>query len=72
MAIGERIREYRLRKFMTQKELADALNISTQAVSKWERGGAPDISLIVPLANLLDVSPNELLEFNENSECTNS
>lgn len=47
---------------LTQKELADSLCISDRTVSKWERGaGFPDISLIEPLADALNLSVVELL-----------
>ncbi len=47
---------------MTQAELAKILNVTTQAVSKWECGkGSPQASLIVPLADTLGVSPSEIL-----------
>lgn len=55
--------EQRKRKGMTQKELAEQLYVSDKAVSKWERGlSMPDISLLIPLSRLLDVSVTELLE----------
>ena len=55
--------EQRKAKGFTQRELAEKLFISDKAVSKWERGlSMPDISLLVPLAELLDVSVTELLE----------
>ena len=47
---------------MTQAELAKILNVTTQAVSKWECGkGSPQASLIVPLADTLGASPSEIL-----------
>lgn len=59
---GEFIRTLRMEKNLTQKELAEGLHVSTQAVSKWERGlGMPDISLLEPLAEALGVSVAELL-----------
>ncbi len=60
--IGEKIREYRLKKGLTQDTLAAELHISSQAVSKWETGQTmPDISLLVPLSKVLEVGVNELL-----------
>lgn len=48
---------------LTQKELAEKLFISDKAVSKWETGASiPDTSLLIPLAELLDVTVTELLE----------
>ena len=60
--IGKRIAERRKRLGMTQKQLADQLHITDRAVSRWERGvGAPDVSLLVPLADALSMSTDELL-----------
>ena len=62
--IGQNIRKLRKERGMTQEELAAKLNISAQAVSKWECNIAnPDFSLIVPLAKLFKVSTDELLGF---------
>jgi len=59
--IGIKIKELRKRKDMTQEKLAEYLHLSFQAVSKWETGAAsPDLSMIVPLARVLDVSTDEL------------
>ncbi len=53
----------RKEKGYTQKDLAAKLYISDKAVSKWERGiSLPDISLLAPLAEMLDLSVTELLE----------
>ena len=53
----------RREKGMTQKELAACLYVSDKAVSKWERGlSVPDISLLVPLAEQLNVTVSELLQ----------
>ena len=42
MDIGNRIKQLRIKNKVTQEELAKALQVSTQAVSKWENGGSPD------------------------------
>lgn len=58
---GELIAEYRKAKGLTQRALADQLNITDKAVSKWERNIArPDISIIPKLSEILDI-PVELL-----------
>ena len=55
MSIGERITELRKSKNMSQGQLAQALNISRQAVSKWENGLAvPDTVRMIQLADILD------------------
>ena len=67
--IGIKIKELRKKKDMTQEKLAEYLNVSFQAVSKWETGAAsPDLSMIVPLARLLDVTTDELFGVDRNEE----
>jgi len=59
---GAVIRKLREKKKITQEELADMIHVSGKAVSKWETGqGFPDISLLEPLAKVLDISVIELL-----------
>jgi class 3 adenylate cyclase len=63
--LGEQIRDARSRKKLTQNDVARVLQISPQAVSKWERGeNAPDISLLPRLCVLLGVSTDRLLRTN--------
>lgn len=60
--IGNFIAECRKNKNMTQAELAEKLNITDRAVSKWETGkGMPDSSIMLDLCNELQISVNELL-----------
>ncbi len=62
MEIGNIIREYRGRKGMTQEELAQALSVTSQAVSRWEIGASyPDIAMVPGIAKVLEVSADELL-----------
>ena len=59
---GAFVASLRKEKGITQKELSEQLCISDKAISKWETGvSLPDTVLLVPLANLLDVSVTELL-----------
>ena len=59
---GAFISELRKEKGYTQKELAEKLFISDKAISKWETGvSIPDTALLIPLAELLDVTVTELL-----------
>lgn len=59
--IGAFISERRRAKGWTQNQLAEKLEITDKAVSKWETGRSlPDLSLFVPLCNLLDITLNEL------------
>ena len=60
--IGEFIFKLRKEKNLTQKQLAEKLNVTNKAISKWERGlGAPDVSLLRQLSEILEISVNELL-----------
>ncbi|MBQ7300474.1 MAG: helix-turn-helix transcriptional regulator [Clostridia bacterium] len=59
--MGQIIRRLRKERNLTQEELAEQLNITYQAVSRWENGtGMPDISQIVPLATVFGVSTDVL------------
>ena len=61
--LGAFVCELRKEKQMTQKEMAEKLEITDKAISKWERGlSYPDISMLEPIAELLDVSVMELLQ----------
>ncbi len=60
--IGEFISSQRKSKNLTQAALAEALGITDRAVSKWERGkGLPDVSIMLELCNILEITVNELL-----------
>lgn len=66
MTIGDRIKDLRKKKSMTQEKLAEYLCVSYQAVSKWECGlSSPDISLIAPLTKIFNISSDELLGITE-------
>lgn len=66
MTIGESIRYHRKRLNLTQAQLAERLNVTAQAVSRWENDtGLPDISMAVPLARALGTTTDELLRFGE-------
>ena len=58
--IGEQIQKYRKEAKLTQKELGEALGVSSSAVSQWETGGTPDISLIPSIADRLGITINHL------------
>ncbi len=70
--IGKYIRRRRIEKNMTQKELAEKLNISFQAVSKWETGTTlPDTSILLALSDVLVVSVDQILNAGEFRERMN-
>ena len=60
--IGQFIAQIRKEKGLTQRQLADELLISDRTISKWETGkGLPEVSLMMPLCEILGISVNELL-----------
>ena len=62
-SMGETISTLRKEKGMTQKELADMLNITDKAVSKWENGTSdPSTTNLMAIAKLFGVSTEELLK----------
>lgn len=69
--IGRLIYDKRKELGLTQQELADRLQITNKAVSKWENGdGMPDINLLSPLAAELGLSVDELLSGEEEVNCS--
>ena len=67
--IGKFIADERKRKGYTQKQLSEKLAISDKTISKWERGnGFPEVSLLLPLCNELEITVNELLSGERVSE----
>lgn len=60
--IGHFISMLRKEKGLTQKELAGQIGISDKTISKWETGnGLPDIEMLTPLCQILEINVNELL-----------
>lgn len=69
LKIGKFICDKRKNLNMTQSELASKLHITDKAVSKWERGlSLPDISILIPLSEILNVSLYDLLKGGESNE----
>ncbi len=67
--IGKFIAKERKAKNYTQKQLSEILAISDKTISKWECGkGFPEVSLLLPLCNELDITVNELLSANRLSD----
>lgn len=72
--LGNNIRQFRRRDKRTQEALAEALGVTSQAVSRWESGGSyPDMNLIPSIANYFGVSIDELFGYNawENERLVN-
>lgn len=63
MTLGGKIRNYRKQAGLTQEQLADKLFVSRQAITKWESDtGTPDINNIQALAQLFNISVDNLLK----------
>lgn len=62
LLFAERLRKNRCERKLTQEQLAQAIKISPQSVSKWERGdGYPDITLLPRIANFFEITVDELI-----------
>lgn len=69
MNLGEKLFKLRKDKGLTQDDVAEKLNVTRQTVSKWETNqSTPDFDKILPLCELYDISPNELLKEKEQEE----
>lgn len=68
LVLGKNIAKYRKRKGMTQSRLAKILNVTPQAVSKWENGSLPDSEFLPELSRILDVSIDVLFGICEETE----
>ena len=65
MQVGDVIKKHRKEMNMTQAEMAKRLGVTAPAVNKWEHGNSlPDITLLSPIARLLNISVDTLLSYN--------
>ena len=63
MSLGEKIKAMRQQAALSQEQLAEKLNVSRQAVTKWETGkGIPDIANLIAISDEFDVSLDELIK----------
>ncbi len=66
MTLGEKIYELRTQRNLSQGDLANELNVSRQSISKWENGNStPDLEKIIKLAEIFNVSLDELIKNEE-------
>lgn len=70
LKIADVILAQRRKRNMTQEELAAALGVTAQSVSKWERGGYPDITMLPGIANYFEITVDELIGNDELSQET--
>jgi len=67
--LGQKIRELRRRDGRTQEALAEAIGVTSQAVSRWEaNGGYPDMEMIPAIANYFGVTIDELFGYENNRD----
>ncbi|MGL4336998.1 MAG: helix-turn-helix domain-containing protein [Turicibacter sp.] len=71
MTFGEKLKQLRVKNEYSQENLAQLLNVSRQAVTKWENGnGIPDIENLKAIATLFDVTIDSLVRDEEEIETT--
>ena len=69
LTLGQKIRELRKRDGRTQEALAEALGVTSQAISRWEaNGGYPDMEMIPAIANYFHISIDELFGYSSDRE----
>lgn len=69
MTLEEQIRHYRKQAGLSQEKMADKIGVSRQAITKWENGtGIPDISNLMAIADLFQISVDELLSGEKNEK----
>ncbi len=62
MTLGERIKRYRHMQGLSQEELAEKINVSRQAITKWENdNGIPDIDNLIALSKIMEITLDELV-----------
>ena len=61
MSLGENIYKHRCAKNWSQTDLAEALDVSRQSISKWENGTLPNVEYLIALASLFDLTVDEIL-----------
>ena len=67
--IGTRIRKFRERQGLSQKEFAKLIGVSNARVSNWEQVlNRPDVDILASICNVLRVDPNELLDIRLNKD----
>lgn len=67
--IGTRIRKFRERQGLSQKEFAKLIGVSNARVSNWEQGlNRPDVDILASICNVLRFDPNELLDIRLNKD----
>ena len=72
MEFNQKLQELRKQRELTQEELAEQLNVSGRTVSRWETGNnMPDISILIELAELYDVSIPEIVNGERKNESMN-
>ena len=73
MTFGEKLRESRKKAGLSQEELAEKLNVSRQAITKWETdNGIPDISNLMSISNLFSISVDDFISEEKTAQVVKS
>ncbi|MBP3399269.1 MAG: helix-turn-helix transcriptional regulator [Erysipelotrichaceae bacterium] len=68
MNLGKKIYEQRIKKNLSQEDLANLLNVSRQSVSKWENNNTvPDLEKMIKLSEIFEISLDELVKGEKSS-----
>lgn len=63
MTLEEQIKHYRKQARLSQEKMAEKIGVSRQAITKWENGSSdPSTTNLIALANLFDITPEEMLK----------
>lgn len=67
--VNDNIRKYRVFRQLSQKQLGEQLNKSTNVISNWENGiHSPDLDTVADICKILRITPDELFGWSENRE----
>lgn len=63
MTLGERLKEYRQTEGLSQEQLAESLNVSRQAITKWENDkGLPDIDNLIAISKMMRITLDDIVK----------
>ena len=73
LTFGEKLKQARISKKLTQKQLSDKLDVSNTVISKWEKNiNRPDVDILEVMCGILDIEPNSLFNVKNNDNSTYS
>lgn len=73
LTFGEKLKQARISKKLTQKQLSDKLDVSNTVISNWEKNiNRPDVDILEVMCGILDIEPNSLFNVKNNDNSTYS